>query len=53
MLSLALLHLYDDNRLLSWKRAPKLADWLVPKNGNANLIDHSAINSKQQEVMGL
>ena len=32
---------------------PKLADWLVPKNGRADLIDHSAIGSMQQEVLGL
>ena len=29
---------------------PKLVDWLVPKNGSANLIDRSAISSTQQEV---
>ena len=32
---------------------PKLADWLVPKNGKADLIDHLAISSMQQEVLGL
>ena len=25
---------------------PKLADWLVPKNGKADLIDRSAIISR-------
>ena len=39
--------------LLSRKRAPKLADWLVPKNGKADLINRSAIISTQQEVLGL
>ena len=32
---------------------PKLADWLVPKNGKADLINRSAISSMQQEVVGL
>ena len=32
---------------------PKLADWLVPKNGEADLIDRSAISSTKQEVLGL
>ena len=32
---------------------PKLVDWLVPKNGKANLTDRSAISSTQQEVLGL
>ena len=32
---------------------PKLADWLVSKNGKADLIDCSAISSTQQEVLGL
>ena len=32
---------------------PKLADWLVPKNGRADLINCSAISSTQQEVLGL
>ena len=32
---------------------PKLADWLVPKNGKVDLIDRSAISSTQQEVLGL
>ena len=31
----------------------KLADWRVPKNGSADLIDRSAISSTQQEVLGL
>ena len=53
MLSLTLLNLQDDYRLLSRKRAPKLADWLIPKNGKANVIDRLAISSAQQEVLGL
>ena len=32
---------------------PKLANWVVPKNGKADLIDCSAISSTQQEVLGL
>ena len=32
---------------------PKLMDWLVPKNGKADLIDSSAISSTQQEVLDL
>ena len=32
---------------------PKLVEWLVVKNGCANLIDRSAISSTQQEVPGL
>ena len=32
---------------------PKLVDWLVLKNGYANLIDCSAITSTQQEVLDL
>ena len=32
---------------------PKLADWLVPKNIKADLIDCSAISFTQQEVLGL
>ena len=50
-ISSALLH--DDHWLLSQKQAPKLTDWLVLKNGCADLIDRSAISSTQQEVLGL
>ena len=32
---------------------PKLADWLVLRNGKADLVDRSAISSTQQEVLGL
>ena len=32
---------------------PKLADWLVPKNSSAGLVDYLAISSTQQEVLGL
>ena len=32
---------------------PKPADWLVLKNGCADLVDCSAISSTQQEVLGL
>ena len=32
---------------------PKLADWLVLKNRCADLVDHQAISSTQQEVLGL
>ena len=32
---------------------PKLADWLVLKNGCSDLIDPSVIEAAQHEVLGL
>ena len=48
-------HISSVRRLLAvvTERASKLADWLVPKNGKADLIDRSAISSTQQEVLGM
>ena len=34
-------------------KTPKLADWLVLKNGCTDLTDRSAISSTQQKVLGL
>ena len=47
------MHVKVEFWLSSRERTPKLADWLVLKNGSADLIDPLTVGSTQYEVLGL